>query len=396
MRPRFVTAVLIISVLIAPAFGQEVRHTLFPQVAVGAGFSCDFVITNQGFLPVNGLTLSFFAENGSPMVVASTDQGSNSSFNFNLPAGGSYILKLTRTGDTIVGYADLTAPSGSTVVGTLTVRWETGGQVATQLGVSQQFPFEHFSFAGKVGPNVNTGIAIVNATLAATAPAAQDILISLIDKNGAIVRSTVLRLETGQHVSKFLVDPIGGGLFSGLTDFEGTVSVSGQNPFGLLALRQESASLALGTVAINEGPVLAPFLLSNTPTAEVENNDQRTSAQAVTLPVVISGAIANSADQDYYRFQGNAGDILVAMVETQTQNSDLDSELWLIDANGNAVTMNDQNGVYPQDDSAIKMVLPATGTYYLFVWDFRETLPSSTIGFGYRLHAKVVSPTSLF
>jgi hypothetical protein len=174
------------------------------------------------------------------------------------------------------------------------------------------------------------------------------------------------------------------------------VVVSGQRQFGLLALRQESASLALGTVAINEGPILSAFVVNANPTAETENNDQLTSAQAVTLPIVISGSIANSADQDYYRFTANAGDVIVAMIETQTIDSDLDSELWLLDSAGNEVTMNDQNGVYPQDDSAIRMVIPATGTYYLFVWDFREVLPSSTVGFGYRLHARVVPANQLF
>lgn len=395
MRFRLLSAVLVVAVLVVPAFGQEVRHTLFPQIAVGNGWSCDFLITNQAFLPVNGLQLAFYASNGTPLVVQGGNQGSNSSFSFNLPAGGTYVLKVTATSFAF-GYADLSAPEWAEVVGTATIRWQETDRVVTQLGVPQQFPFEHYSFAAKVGGNVNTGVAIANATLGVTEPVAQDFVFSLVNPDGTIARSTILRLQAGEHMSRFLQDAIGTPLFPGLTDFEGTVSVSAQNPFGLVALRQESASLALGTIAINEGPILSTFLLTNAPTAEVENNDQRTSAQSVTLPVVITGSIANSDDQDYYRFEGTAGDVLVAMVETQTLNSDLDSELWVLDSEGGTVTWNDQNGVYPQDDSAVKMVLPATGTYYLFVWDYRETLPASTVGFGYKLHAKAVKPDQLF
>ncbi len=396
MRPRFVSAVLIAAFMILPTFGQETRHNLFPQIVVGAGWSCDFVVTNQGILPVNGLQLAFYSSNGNPLVVQSTDQGSNSTFSFNLPAGGSYILKVNAA-QFGFGYADLVGPRWATVVATATIRYQVGDSVATQLGVPQQFPFEHYSFAGRVANNVNTGVAIANATLGATAPAAQDFAISLINKDGTIHRSTVIRLEPGQHTSRYLRDvPANNPLFSDVTDWEGVVVVSAQRPFGLLALRQESASLALGTVAINEGPILNTFLVNATATAETEINDQLTSAQAVTLPILISGSIANSADQDYYRFTANAGDVIVAMIETQTIDSELDSELWLLDSAGNEVTMNDQNGVYPQDDSAIRMVIPATGTYYLFVWDFREVLPSSTVGFGYRLHAKVVPANQLF
>ena len=73
-------------------------------------------------------------------------------------------------------------------------------------------------------------------------------------------------------------------------------------------------------------------------------------------------------------------------------DSFLDSELILQDAQGNMVSQNDQNGVYPQDDSCLRLVLPEDGVYYLKLWDFWGDYGGSRSF--YRLHVKLL-PTVL-
>jgi len=274
----------------------------------------------------------------------------------------------------------------------MVVRYQDGsGKTVSQLGLPQQFPAQHYEFAAEVRnptqpTGVNTGMALARAAMGSPAPSKEVFLVHTIGRDGAIKGTGLLSLSAGEHLSLFLTDPR---LFPTLTNFQGTVSVSGTVPFGFLALRLEG--LALGTTAINEGPILAPFKLSAEPIPETEPNDSRSEAQQMSPPVVYSGVIDTLDDADFFKFQGTKGAVLTVMVETQPRgSSELDSEVTLLNSNGEVVSQNDQNGVYSQDDSFLHLVLPADDTYYVRVWDYWGDYggPKST----YRLHVTLQVP----
>ncbi|HXK60159.1 MAG TPA: hypothetical protein PLP42_09715, partial [Acidobacteriota bacterium] len=239
---------LILAIASLNAQNQEPpRVTFFPQLAVGGGaaggFSCDFFITNQGIRAVDGVILRIFDNNGAPLVVQTQDFGATSTMEFNLAAGETRVIPITGGDAVVEGYAVLQCPRLSPVRSTVVVRAQTGGVVFTQLGVPEQHPFSHFSFAAEVRPGIGTGLALVNP-----APSAQDLVISLIDQAGTLQGTKILTLQSGHHLALFLDDPR---LFGAGLNFTGTATVSGADHFGLLALRLENANdpqnVVLGT-----------------------------------------------------------------------------------------------------------------------------------------------------
>jgi hypothetical protein len=119
-----------------------------------------------------------------------------------------------------------------------------------------------------------------------------------------------------------------------------------------------------------------PFALDTLPEClEQEPNDSRETAQAVTLPVIVNGRIDHPGDWDVFRFEGKAGDPVVAEVNARRLDSPLDSVLKLTDAAGKQLAFNDDyedkgSGLNTHHaDSYISTDLPANGTYYLWLGD---------------------------
>ncbi len=384
-------AVLLLVLAVGTANAQDLRRTVFPQLGIGGGWSCDFFVNNQGSDAINGAKLSFFTDTGAALVVQTPDLGSQSSYSFNLAPGETKVIRASGGASTVAGYAELIGPSkSSTIRATMVVRFAPGGQTSTQLGVSEQYPFSHYSFAAEVksSAGIGTALAFVNPRLDFATTLPVDLVISLINSSGAVQGTKLFTLTAGQHTSLFLNDA---SLFPGLDNFVGTVSVSAPDHFGMLALRLEGG--ALGTLSVNEGAVVAPYLLNQQATAEVEPNDATTSAfQLPTLPAVVSGIISTANDIDYFKFTGKKGDLVRVLVELPS-GSELDSEVFLLNSASESIAWNDQNGLggpfsaetdLPQYGSFLTAILPADGTYYLKLWDYWGESGGST--FTYRMH----------
>lgn len=103
------------------------------------------------------------------------------------------------------------------------------------------------------------------------------------------------------------------------------------------------------------------------------NNDMR-HAQKVTLPQVIKGSISKPGDNDVYKFESDAGE-LVAEIYARRNGSPLDSVLRLMDASGTVLEWNDDHedtstGLATHHaDSWLRAKLPKKGVYYLQVFD---------------------------
>ncbi len=115
--------------------------------------------------------------------------------------------------------------------------------------------------------------------------------------------------------------------------------------------------------------------LSTRERAEAEPNDTGQKAMQISPPQVISGAISKPGDKDVFRFQGEAGDVVVAEVCARRAGSPLDSLLRLMDAKGRVVAWNDDHedmlsGLLTHDaDSYLSAKLPAAGQYFVQLSD---------------------------
>ena len=78
-------------------------------------------------------------------------------------------------------------------------------------------------------------------------------------------------------------------------------------------------------------------------------------------------SIAPGLDVDIFELQLNADEFLTVDIDADVIGSSLDSYLRLFDASGNQLAANDDAG---GSDSALSLVVPTTGTYYIELADF--------------------------
>jgi hypothetical protein len=140
---------------------------------------------------------------------------------------------------------------------------------------------------------------------------------------------------------------------------------------------------------------LVPFAVDTLPEClEREMNDEQ-NAQPVPMPMIINGRIDNSDDRDVFRFDGRAGNEIVAEVYARRLNSPLDSVLRLTDASGRQLAINDDcedkgAGLTTHHaDSYLRATLPADGVYYLHLADAQS---QGGPAYGYRLRISPPRP----
>lgn len=121
---------------------------------------------------------------------------------------------------------------------------------------------------------------------------------------------------------------------------------------------------------------VSPFAVDDVPDClEKEPDSQHRTAQAITLPVIVNGSIDHPDDRDFFKFEGKAGDEIVAEVFARRLNSPLDSKLVLSDSDSKQLACNDDcedksSGLETHHaDSYLRARLPADGTYYVEVVD---------------------------
>jgi hypothetical protein len=119
-----------------------------------------------------------------------------------------------------------------------------------------------------------------------------------------------------------------------------------------------------------------PFAVDNlTECLEKEPNNTIAAAQPITLPIIVNGRIDQPGDWDVFRFEGRAGDTVVAEVSARRLDSPLDSVLKLTDAAGKQLAYNDDHedkgaGLDTHyADSYIAATLPTDGAYYIHLGD---------------------------
>ena len=124
-------------------------------------------------------------------------------------------------------------------------------------------------------------------------------------------------------------------------------------------------------------------------------NHSAAHAQLLKLPIIVNGKIAVAGEWEVFRFEGHAGDQMVAEVLARRLNSPLDSVLKLTDAHGKELAFNDDFDdpstglITHQADSRIALKLPAAGTYYLYLGDAQH---HGGQDYAYRLRVSYARP----
>jgi hypothetical protein len=158
-----------------------------------------------------------------------------------------------------------------------------------------------------------------------------------------------------------------------------TVHLTGWNlPVTKMTMNAKGKAPGVYPLALNKGEVLnsTVFMVDTLPEGfEKKPNNSPSAAQRVKLPIVMNGRIDQPGDWDVFRFQGRAGQAIVAEVYARRLDSPLDSVLKLTDAKGKQLAFNDDYddpgaGLETHHaDSRIMTTLPAKGTYYLYLGD---------------------------
>lgn len=134
---------------------------------------------------------------------------------------------------------------------------------------------------------------------------------------------------------------------------------------------------ARGKGGLLSNPV--PFAIDALPDGlDSEPNNTPKHAQTVSLPIIVNGTIGMPGDEDLFRFEGRAGDTVVAEVYARRLDSPLDSVLKLYDAKGACLALNDDqedigSGINTHHaDSYLRAKLPADGSYTVALSDIQH------------------------
>ena len=157
--------------------------------------------------------------------------------------------------------------------------------------------------------------------------------------------------------------------------------------------------------AFHDGPCPSnpiPYAVDALPEhTEAEPNDSPKKAERLAPPTIVNGRIGQPGDEDVFRFEGRAGDDVVAEVRARRLHSPLDSLVWLADSSGRVLTRNDdcmlKDGHLHTDmgllthhaDSCLSARLPHDGVYTVHIADAQG---HGGDAYGYRLRVGPPQP----
>jgi hypothetical protein len=205
----------------------------------------------------------------------------------------------------------------------------------------------------------------------------------------------VYRITLGELPFVTDIFPLGG-----LANAKTTIELKGWNlPTRMLTLDNQGKEPGIYPISVsNEGriPNRVSFAVDTLPEClEQEPNDTPATAQPVTLPVIINGRIDQPGDWEVFRFEGHAGEQIVAEVLARRLNSPLDSVLKLADAAGKQLAFNDDyedkgEGLETSHaDSYLTATLLTDGVFFLYVGDTQRQGGSD---YAYRLRISEPRP----
>lgn len=250
-----------------------------------------------------------------------------------LAGGGRGAVAVTTTGQSFVEEAE---PNDTAAAATAT----GGTDVVLRGDVYGNGDVDYWSFTAVAGDRV---YAAVQTSFSASA--STDSVLTLVDTDG----STVIESD----------------------DNDGSFGTSSSSIAG--AAITASGTYFLRVNHFSATSQLRPYhlhlkLQSGSPTAEVEPNDDTTTAQALPASGWISGSTSVTTDLDFYSIALNAGDTVFLSLDLDPER---DATTWngrvgLGLFNGNVLVVNDGNVTSPNSE-AFFMTVKDAGTYFALV-----------------------------
>jgi hypothetical protein len=205
----------------------------------------------------------------------------------------------------------------------------------------------------------------------------------------------VYRISVGELPFVTSIFPLGGPDSSPTT-----VELKGWNlPATSLKVEARDSGPSIQPISISKDGRVSnhlPFAVDTLPEClEKEPNNTPSTAQHVALPIIVNGRMGQPGDADVFRFEGRAGDRIVAEVYARRLDSPMDSALKLTDAKGQQLAFNDDyedkaSGLNTHHaDSYITATLPANGSYYVHLSDVQR---QGGAAYGYRLRISAPRP----
>ncbi len=220
----------------APLFGQSIQY--FPQVADGGGYVTSWYFAGLGTGRAS-VKVELFTTNGAPLSL-STNFGRNSVFTFDIENSGQTSLRTLGEGNSIqVGWAKITAsrPVGATEI------FHFLGSDGKLLSAAGVLPADPTTAATIIVSNSSSDPAKGTGVVLANIGSSQDnVILRAIDRDGALVAASGLSLDPGHQVAMFAYQFPG---MEDLTDFEGTLEISGSSPFSAIAIECEGPEMSV-------------------------------------------------------------------------------------------------------------------------------------------------------
>jgi hypothetical protein len=210
---------------------------IFSHIADGAigtssrFYRTTFILVNDSNQTASG-TIQFFDNSGQPLNL-SMDGKTGTSFPFSLAKGVQRRFITSGAGDLKAGWALIETDQPVTGTSSFEIR-DSSMKVYGDVGVSESFLGTKLTiFADTMGPNTNTGLALVNPSPTDT----NNVLLELYNPQGVKLVDTPLRLGPREHTAQFLDQFFPA--INNIGEFEGTMVITSldNREFGGITLR---------------------------------------------------------------------------------------------------------------------------------------------------------------
>jgi hypothetical protein len=225
------------------AYAQN-RYYL-PHIATGHDgritYRTSFILFNTTDSDAS-VSIKLTDDNGNPLAVTIAGIGSNSQFDFAVPAGGSRVFQTDGGGNLISGGAVVVSTTPIGVSGTFTV-YDADGSFVTECGVGTSDLVTEFVLPVDTTDPFNTGLALLNAGAADAS-----VTLTLRDTNGNAGPTASLTLRKNGHRAGFVSGA--DQLFRSAMSFRGTLWVRSSTPIAAMTLRMNQNPLCFTSMPV--------------------------------------------------------------------------------------------------------------------------------------------------
>jgi hypothetical protein len=253
-------AVVVVSLLVlwlfasSPVLAQTTEYFVPQVVDGGLGYRTLFTVTNLSASTIAQFYIQVTLDSGSPAAILTVPgQGSpQSNATITVQPGGQVTLTTYGGSSLSVGWADITSSSSIGVSAVFMVVDGTGN-VTSAAGILPQPSQTTTTLVGLIKPFAKTGLAVLNPSSSAAA----HLTFQLFNTTGNQVSTTkALTINPRGKIAQFFDE---GQLFVGVTDFDGSVSITSDIPVQILSLRLDFPSNNLTTLPSFPGRTGTPL-----------------------------------------------------------------------------------------------------------------------------------------